>query len=121
MACAQRLHGVRRGEWYEGQGHGLDGALDGERATAGPPYSQRGGMMGELNEPGESARRAGARAPEVPGAGAGHGPGELPDLLGLDLEALRTLDHPVLSAVVADLRERAEQPREMLWGFTNAF
>lgn len=117
MACAQRLHGVRRGEWYEGQGHGLDG----ERATAGPPYRQRGGMMGELNEPGESARRAGARAPEVPGAGAGHGPGALPDLLGLDLEALRTLDHPVLSAVVADLRERAEQPREMLWGFTNAF
>ncbi|MFC8258802.1 FxSxx-COOH cyclophane-containing RiPP peptide [Streptomyces sp. NPDC057291] len=112
---------MRRGEWYEGQGHGLDGALDGERATAGPPYSQRGGMMGELNEPGESARRAGARAPEVPGAGAGHGPGALPDLLGLDLEALRTLDHPVLSAVVADLRERAEQPREMLWGFTNAF
>ncbi|MGW3685228.1 FxSxx-COOH cyclophane-containing RiPP peptide [Streptomyces sp. NPDC005125] len=112
---------MRRGEWYEGQGHGLDGAVDGERATVGPPYSQRGGMMGELNEPGESARRAGARAPEVPGAGAGHGPGALPDLLGLDLEALRTLDHPVLSAVVADLRERAEQPREMLWGFTNAF
>ncbi|WP_326605741.1 FxSxx-COOH protein [Streptomyces sp. NBC_01799] len=70
-----------------------------------------------MSEPGESARRAGARAPEVPGAGAG----ALPDLLGLDLEALRTLDHPVLSAVVADLRERAEQPREMLWGFTNAF
>ncbi|MFE4332720.1 MULTISPECIES: FxSxx-COOH cyclophane-containing RiPP peptide [unclassified Streptomyces] len=49
------------------------------------------------------------------------GPDELPDLLGLDLEALRTLDHPVLSAVVADLRGRAEQPREMLWGFNNAF
>ncbi|MFF0284789.1 FxSxx-COOH cyclophane-containing RiPP peptide [Streptomyces sp. NPDC005262] len=77
--------------------------------------------MGELSEPGESAHGAGARAPEVPGAGTGHEPGALPDLLGLDLEALRTLDHPVLSAVVADLRDRAEQPREMLWGFTNAF
>ncbi|MFE2943196.1 FxSxx-COOH cyclophane-containing RiPP peptide [Streptomyces sp. NPDC059255] len=47
--------------------------------------------------------------------------GELPDLLGLDLAALRTLDHPVLSEVVADLRGRAQQPREMLWGFNNAF
>ncbi|AXG82862.1 FXSXX-COOH protein [Streptomyces paludis] len=49
------------------------------------------------------------------------GPSGLPDLLGLDLAALRTLDHPVLAAVVADLRGRAEQPREMLWGFNNAF
>ncbi|KIF79232.1 hypothetical protein QR77_27900 [Streptomyces sp. 150FB] len=47
--------------------------------------------------------------------------GELPDLLALDLTALRTLDHPVLSEVVADLRGRAGQPREMLWGFNNAF
>ncbi|WP_326610413.1 FxSxx-COOH protein [Streptomyces scopuliridis] len=54
-------------------------------------------------------------------AGAPDGPGGLPDLLALDLEALRTLDHPVLAEVVADLRGRAEQPREMLWGFTNAF
>ncbi|MEV7871230.1 FxSxx-COOH cyclophane-containing RiPP peptide [Streptomyces sp. NPDC088124] len=45
----------------------------------------------------------------------------MPDLLGLDLAALRTLDHPVLSEVVADLRGRAQQPREMLWGFNNAF
>nr|WTB33629.1 FxSxx-COOH protein [Streptomyces sp. NBC_00830] len=74
-----------------------------------------------MSETGDSARRAGADAPEAPGAGPGHEPGALPDLLGLDLEALRTLDHPVLSAVVADLRERVEQPREMLWGFTNAF
>ncbi|MFJ7997905.1 FxSxx-COOH cyclophane-containing RiPP peptide [Streptomyces sp. NPDC096310] len=47
--------------------------------------------------------------------------GELPDLLALDLASLRTLDHPVLSEVMADLRGRAEQPREMLWGFNNAF
>lgn len=49
------------------------------------------------------------------------GPGELPDLLGLDLATLRTTDHPVLAEVVADLRGRAEQPREMYWGFTSAF
>lgn len=46
--------------------------------------------------------------------------GSLPDLLELDLETLRTLDHPVLAAVVADLRSRANRPREMLWGFTSA-
>lgn len=57
---------------------------------------------------------------ESAGRGA-QGPGELPDLLGLDLEELRTLDHPVLTEVLADLRGRAERPREMLWGFTNAF
>ncbi|MGC4944810.1 FxSxx-COOH cyclophane-containing RiPP peptide [Streptomyces sp. DT224] len=54
------------------------------------------------------------------GTGAAGG-GALPDLLGLDLATLRTMDHPVLSEVVADLRGRAEQPEEMLWGFTNAF
>ncbi|MFB6986443.1 FxSxx-COOH cyclophane-containing RiPP peptide [Streptomyces sp. NPDC056178] len=56
-----------------------------------------------------------------PDDGPSEGPDALPDLLELDLEALRTLNHPVLSEVVADLRGRAEQPREMLWGFTNAF
>ncbi|MGW6744168.1 FxSxx-COOH cyclophane-containing RiPP peptide [Streptomyces sp. NPDC055025] len=56
----------------------------------------------------------------VPNAGT-QGGGALPDLLALDLETLRTLDHPVLTEVVADLRGRAEQPREMLWGFNNAF
>ncbi|MFE6287365.1 FxSxx-COOH cyclophane-containing RiPP peptide [Streptomyces sp. NPDC057877] len=46
---------------------------------------------------------------------------ELPDLLALDLEELRTLRHPVLGEVLADLRERAMRPNEMLWGFNNAF
>ncbi|MCX5340917.1 FxSxx-COOH cyclophane-containing RiPP peptide [Streptomyces atratus] len=55
------------------------------------------------------------------GGGSSGGPDALPDLLELDLEALRTLDHPVLSEVVADLCGRAEQPREMLWGFNSAF
>ncbi|MFJ9678819.1 FxSxx-COOH cyclophane-containing RiPP peptide [Streptomyces sp. NPDC101194] len=56
-----------------------------------------------------------------PDDGRSKGTDALPDLLELDLEALRTLNHPVLCEVVADLRGRAEQPREMLWGFTNAF
>ncbi len=39
----------------------------------------------------------------------------LPDLLGLDLEGLRTLRHPVLDEVLADLRARIDQPAETLW------
>ncbi|MEU3984997.1 FxSxx-COOH cyclophane-containing RiPP peptide [Streptomyces sp. NPDC026672] len=44
----------------------------------------------------------------------------LPDLLGVDLEELRTVQHPVLREVLADLRERATRPSEMLWGWNNA-
>jgi len=55
------------------------------------------------------------------GPAAAGGTEALPELLELDLETLRTLDHPVLRALVAELRDRAEQPRETLWGFTNAF
>ncbi|MGS2590373.1 FxSxx-COOH cyclophane-containing RiPP peptide [Streptomyces hebeiensis] len=76
--------------------------------------------------------REGAGAPDKPDAAEGPGvpagapvpagdTGPLPDLLELDLATLRTLDHPVLAEVVAELRARAEQPREMLWGFNNAF
>ncbi|NEB91547.1 FxSxx-COOH cyclophane-containing RiPP peptide [Streptomyces bauhiniae] len=43
----------------------------------------------------------------------------LPDLLALDLEDLRTLDHPVLREVLDTLTERARKPAEMLWGFNN--
>ncbi len=46
---------------------------------------------------------------------------DLPDLLELDLEQLRTLQHPVLNEVLADLRERALRPSEMLWGFSSSF
>ncbi|GGN78059.1 hypothetical protein GCM10011579_060840 [Streptomyces albiflavescens] len=45
----------------------------------------------------------------------------LPDLLELDLADLRTIQHPVLTEVLEELRERAGQPSEMLWGFNNAF
>ncbi|MEV0781565.1 FxSxx-COOH cyclophane-containing RiPP peptide [Streptomyces sp. NPDC050423] len=69
----------------------------------------------------ESTRNNGAGVPGGTGGGASGAADALPDLLGLDLETLRTLHHPVLAEVVADLRGRAEQPQEMLWGFTSAF
>ncbi|MFG2310099.1 FxSxx-COOH cyclophane-containing RiPP peptide [Streptomyces sp. NPDC048566] len=46
---------------------------------------------------------------------------EVPDLLELDLAHLRSLRHPVLDEVLADLRERAGLPSETLWGFNNSF
>jgi FXSXX-COOH protein len=45
----------------------------------------------------------------------------VPDLLELDLGELSTIEHPVLREVLAELRERAAQPSEMLWGFNNSF
>ncbi|WP_443062162.1 FxSxx-COOH protein [Streptomyces sp. NBC_00386] len=45
----------------------------------------------------------------------------VPDLLDLDLAELRTLEHPVLTEVLADLRARSGEPSEILWGFNNAF
>ncbi|MEU8509548.1 FxSxx-COOH cyclophane-containing RiPP peptide [Streptomyces brevispora] len=69
----------------------------------------------------ESTHNEGAAVPDGTGVGASGAAGALPDLLELDLETLRTLGHPVLAEVVADLRGRAEQPREMLWGFQSAF
>jgi FXSXX-COOH protein len=41
----------------------------------------------------------------------------LPDLLGLSLAELRDLEHPVLSEVLAELRERVVGQRAGLWGF----
>ncbi|MFE2536470.1 FxSxx-COOH cyclophane-containing RiPP peptide [Streptomyces sp. NPDC059371] len=45
----------------------------------------------------------------------------VPDLLELDLAELRTVRHPVLTEVLADLRARSGEPSEILWGFNNAF
>ncbi|MDT0441544.1 MULTISPECIES: FxSxx-COOH cyclophane-containing RiPP peptide [unclassified Streptomyces] len=42
----------------------------------------------------------------------------LPDLLGLSLAELRDLNHPVLSQVLDELRERVVRQGEGLWGFT---
>ncbi|WP_328916013.1 MULTISPECIES: FxSxx-COOH cyclophane-containing RiPP peptide [unclassified Streptomyces] len=59
---------------------------------------------------------------EQPHGGAGDSPGGQDlDLLGMDLESLRTADHPVLAALVSDLRERVTAPgAEALWGFDNS-
>ncbi|MFE0414530.1 FxSxx-COOH cyclophane-containing RiPP peptide [Streptomyces tendae] len=52
----------------------------------------------------------------LPGAGE-----PLPDLLELDLARLGTIEHPVLREVLGELRARAAEPSEMLWGFDNSF
>ncbi|MCZ4123274.1 FxSxx-COOH cyclophane-containing RiPP peptide [Streptomyces sp. H39-S7] len=71
----------------------------------------------------DSAERTGTTADPAAseGAGAPQGAAELPDLLDLDLETLRELDHPVLSEVLEGLRTRLGEPTEMLWGFDSAF
>lgn len=63
-----------------------------------------------------SARKDEASPTQAPERGTG----VLPDLLEIDLETLRTVDHPVLKAVIEDLRGRCERPGEMLWGFQSA-
>ncbi|MEU4654499.1 FxSxx-COOH cyclophane-containing RiPP peptide [Streptomyces sp. NPDC023723] len=56
------------------------------------------------------------------GAGYESGGGEpLPDLLTLDLAELGTVDHPVLREVLRELRARAAEPSDMMWGFDNSF
>jgi len=45
----------------------------------------------------------------------------LPDLLTLDLAELGSVDHPVLREVLDELRARAAEPSETLWGFDNSF
>ncbi|MDR6976791.1 FXSXX-COOH protein [Streptomyces sp. 3330] len=45
----------------------------------------------------------------------------LPDLTELSLADLATIQHPLLQQVLADLRERAGRPSEMLWGWSNSF
>lgn len=67
-----------------------------------------------VSVPGPVERSSGPGAPTTP-------PGDpLPDLLRLDLAELRTVEHPVLREVLAELRERAARPSEMLWGFNNS-
>ncbi|MFI9625465.1 FxSxx-COOH cyclophane-containing RiPP peptide [Streptomyces sp. NPDC052042] len=83
--------------------------------VAGAPDTMSGATAGTMTG-GASDDTSDRDADVVPG-----GPGPLPDLLELDLAALRTLDHPVLREVVEELRGRAGQPRETLWGFTSSF
>ncbi|MFF2366342.1 FxSxx-COOH cyclophane-containing RiPP peptide [Streptomyces sp. NPDC058122] len=66
-----------------------------------------------------------SRAPRSDGAPGGPAevpdPAELPELLDLDLAELRTVHHPVLAEVLAELRTRSGEPSEILWGFNSAF
>lgn len=58
---------------------------------------------------GEPAEHAATGRPEQDGPGL--------DVPAMDLETLRTVDHPVLSELVSDLRERLARPgAESLWG-----
>lgn len=50
----------------------------------------------------------------------GSGLPELPDLLGMGLAELSTLEHPVLAEVLAELRARLERPEEMFWAHEQA-
>lgn len=53
------------------------------------------------------------KSPDLPGLE------QLPDLDGMSLEELRTVRHPVLDEVLAELSSRIDEPTEMLWGFNN--
>ncbi|MEV0409855.1 FxSxx-COOH cyclophane-containing RiPP peptide [Streptomyces sp. NPDC050448] len=44
-------------------------------------------------------------------------PGQLPDLSGFDLAALRGIDHPVLARVIEGMVERVTHPAEILNAF----
>jgi FXSXX-COOH protein len=57
----------------------------------------------------------------LPGTGEPEPLPDLPDLLELDLAQLGTIEHPVLREVLGELRARAAEPSEMLWGFDNSF
>ncbi|MFJ3926866.1 FxSxx-COOH cyclophane-containing RiPP peptide [Streptomyces sp. NPDC090022] len=52
-----------------------------------------------------------------PGARAAQCPAPLPDLSGLDLAALRGIDHPVLAEVIEGMVERVTHPAEILNAF----
>ncbi|MEV7725949.1 FxSxx-COOH cyclophane-containing RiPP peptide [Streptomyces sp. NPDC087917] len=56
-------------------------------------------------------------AASVDPSGARPCPGRLPDLSGLDLAALRGIDHPVLAEIIAGMVERVTHPAEILNAF----
>ncbi|CAM5584948.1 FxSxx-COOH cyclophane-containing RiPP peptide [Streptomyces fumanus] len=72
--------------------------------------------MDAAYEPADGPGSTGAaeQRPEPP-------PEPLPDLLALDLDRLGTIEHPVLREVLQELRTRAAEPSEMMWGFDNSF
>jgi FXSXX-COOH protein len=96
------------------------------------PGSDRYDGADPFDGPGRQAGSDGYRDPDrPPGPDRYDGPGPYDGppadtalldatLLGMDLESLRTVQHPVLSALAGDLRERIAAPgSEALWGFDN--
>ncbi|GAA4817894.1 FxSxx-COOH protein [Streptomyces ziwulingensis] len=83
--------------------------------------------MDTPNEPGtRPGLSAAGEPPADPSPGLGldldlANPSSLPALLSMDLEELGTIEHPVLREVVQELRARAAEPSDMLWGFDNSF
>jgi FXSXX-COOH protein len=73
-------------------------------------------MDASEDQPGATAGSAG---PEAAGPAETPAPADV-DLLGMDLETLRTTEHPVLAELLIDLRERLAAPgTETLWAFDN--
>lgn len=110
-----RGEGTKRDDHGGKDAHGQD-AMPRHRARtrAREPGGGRDGRGTAMDERDASS----STGPSGPSGPPGAEP--LPDLLELDLAELRTLDHPVLDEVLADLRERAGRPSEMLWGFQNS-
>ena len=59
-------------------------------------------------------------APDAAGRPAAHWADGLPDLSGIDLDALRTLDNPALKSVLDVLVRRTVEPAGVLSAFGNA-
>ncbi len=77
---------------------------------------QRACEESRLTDDGTDARPA---VQDDGGAGEAGG-GALPDLTGIDLDALRSLDSPALSAVLDVLVRRTVEPTSVLCAFSNA-
>lgn len=122
-----RGEGTKRDDHGGKDAHGQD-AMPRHRARtrareSGGGRDGRGTAMDERDASSSTGSSGAPGAPGAPGVSGTSGPSgvePLPDLLELDLAELRTLDHPVLDEVLADLRERAGRPSEMLWGFQNS-
>lgn len=70
-----------------------------------------------MHTPPPDAPLAGTPVPALAHGTAPEEAGPLPDLLGLSLAELRTLDHPVLREVLAELRARVVSPSDTAWHF----
>ncbi|MEU4085565.1 FxSxx-COOH cyclophane-containing RiPP peptide [Streptomyces aureus] len=102
------------------RGHGEQGAGAEGRTEEGDRPTWSPGPAGAATVP---ARDGLTRTSALASPSVTPDPADLPvpDPLDLDLAQLRSVRHPVLDEVLADLRSRSGEPSEMLWGFNNAF